>query len=147
MKRFMLTVIIALAVDALCCSVCAAQVSPYQDRGQVLPPAKRSHLVRIIDGPKIERIENNWAIIKWTSTNPGGADEHFAVAHYGTERDQLNLVAKSHIRLNQQHRTTDFRVMITGLKPNTTYYYTVSSVGGDGAVDNVKSSESKFRTP
>jgi Purple acid Phosphatase, N-terminal domain len=144
-RRFLLTLFLALAVDAFCLSICAAQFKPHQ-KAQVLPPTKRSHPVRILDGPKIERVQSDWAIIRWTTTNPGGADEHFGVTHYGTEPKQLNQQAKSHIRLNREHPTTEFRVMIKGLKPNTTYYYTIGSMGGDGTVDDVKSSERQFRT-
>jgi hypothetical protein len=143
-RRFVLTLVIALVVDAVCLSICAAQFKPYQ--AQVLPPTKRSHHVRILDGPKIERVRSDWAIIRWTTTNPGGADEHFGVTYYGTEPKQLNQQAKPHIRLNREHSTTEFRVMITGLKPNTTYYYTIGSTGGDGSVDDVKSLEWHFRT-
>jgi phosphodiesterase/alkaline phosphatase D-like protein len=143
-RRFALTLLVALAADAFCFSIYAAQSAPYQ--AKVLPPTQRSRYVRILDGPKIERIESDWAIIRWTSTNPGGADEHFGVARYGTDPRQLSQVAKSHVRLNREHSTTVFRVMLTGLKPKTTYYYIVGSIGGDGSVDDVKSSESQFRT-
>jgi hypothetical protein len=54
------------------------------------------------------------AIVRWTTTNPGGDDEHFAVAHYGTDPDDLNQTAKSHIRLNRTHPETIFRVRIPG---------------------------------
>ncbi|HUY86623.1 MAG TPA: fibronectin type III domain-containing protein [Acidimicrobiales bacterium] len=87
------------------------------------------------------------AIITWTSNNPGGTDEHFGVVHYGTDPEHLNLIAKSHIRLNQNHTDTVFRVRVDGLKPRTTYYYTVDSMQGDGKSDQVKSPVSHFTTP
>ena len=42
-------------------------------------------------------------------------------------------MAKSHIRLNMPHPNTIFRVRVDGLKPGTTYYYTVDSTGPDMA--------------
>lgn len=145
MTRFLLSFVVAVATCGPCCSLAAAQSSPYHP--EALPPSSRSPRVRLISGPTIELARPTWAIITWTSSNPSGADEHFGVAHYGTDPRQLNLVAKSHIRLNRGHRTTVFRVRIDGLKSNTTYYYSIASMGGDGTVDNMKSPESHFRTP
>lgn len=100
--------------------------------GQILPPAKKAEQVKIIKGPALELALDDLAIIRWTSTNPGGDDEHFAVAHYGTDSSDLSQTAKSHIRLNQTHPETIFRVRIPGLKPQTTYYYWVTSMEGMG---------------
>ena len=106
---------------------------------QILPPAKKAEHVLIIKGPALELALDNLAIVRWTSTNPGGDDEHFAVAHYGTDANDLSQTAKSHIRLNRTHPETIFRVRIPGLKPQTTYYYWVTSMGGNGTSDGVKS--------
>jgi phosphodiesterase/alkaline phosphatase D-like protein len=144
MNRFLRQFVLVLAIIGVGCPVAAAQFAPYH--GQVLPPAKRMQHVRILQGPQIERVEHDWAIIRWTSTNPGGADEHFAIAHFGTQPTLLNQMAKSHIRLNRQHTTTVFRVLLRGLKPGTTYYYSIGSMGGDGAIDQVKSPVLHFRT-
>ena len=101
---------------------------------QILPPAKKAEHVKIIKGPALEIALDNLAIVRWTSTNPGGDDEHFAVAYYGTDPRDLGQTAKSHIRLNQTHPETIFRVRISGLKPQTTYYYWVTSMGAMGRV-------------
>jgi formate hydrogenlyase subunit 4 len=52
---------------------------------QILPPASKAAHVEIIKGPELEFAGDGLAIIRWTSTNPGGDDEHFAVIHYGTD--------------------------------------------------------------
>jgi hypothetical protein len=114
---------------------------------QILPPTKRAEHVKIIKGPALEIALDDLAIVRWTSTNPGGDDEHFAVAHYGTDSSDLSQTAKSHIRLNQTHPETIFRVRIPGLKPQTTYYYWVTSMGADGRSDGVKSGVNQFTTP
>ena len=114
---------------------------------QILPPAAKAEHVKIIKGPALEIALDNLAIVRWTSTNPGGDDEHFAVAHYGTDPSDLGQTAKSHIRLNRSHPETIFRVRILGLKPQTTYYYWVTSMGGGGKNDGVKSAVNKFTTP
>jgi hypothetical protein len=114
--------------------------------GQFVPPAKKAARVRITQGPAIESANDSFTIIRWTSNNPGGSPEHFAVVHYGTDRN-LGQTAKSPIRLNQAHQYTVFRVRMTDLKPRTTYYYRVDSMGPDGTSDGVISSIKTFTTP
>jgi hypothetical protein len=56
-------------------------------------------------------------------------------------------MAKSHIRLNRAHPETIFRVRMDGLKPETTYYYKVTSMESTGKNDGVESSVNQFTTP
>jgi phosphodiesterase/alkaline phosphatase D-like protein len=137
--RFFLPLTITAIVEVMLFSSLAG--------AQILPPAKRAAHVEITEGPALESVRDNIAIIRWTSNNPGGTDEHFAVVHYGTDPHHLNQMAKSHIRLNQQHSYTVFRVRMDGLKPKTTYYYTVDSMESTGQSDNVKSPVAHFSTP
>ncbi len=99
----------------------AQNYTPYQPGG-VLPPAKRAERVEIVQGPALELARDGLAIIRWTTNNPGGSDEHFAVIHYGTEPTNLSQTAQSPVRLNRDHAQTIFRVRLDGLKPQTTYY-------------------------
>jgi phosphodiesterase/alkaline phosphatase D-like protein len=71
----------------------------------------------------------------------------YGVVHYGTAPDDLSQTAKGHIRLNRAHPETMFRVRMEGLKPETTYYYKVSSMGENGESDEVESPVNKFTTP
>ena len=125
----------------------AAQVDAYVAKAKVEPPAAKAPRVQIARGPELESADDNSATIRWTSNNPGGSDEHYGVVHYGTSPDGLNQTAKSHIRLNQKHAETIFRVDVDGLAPRTTYYYTVDSMQANGQSDGVKSSVGKFTTP
>jgi hypothetical protein len=84
------------------------------------------------------------AIIRWTSNNPGGTEEHFGLVKYGTDPHDLKLTAKGHIRLNQSHPYTVFRVRLEDIKPGTTYYYSVDSMGATGELDGVKSKVYRF---
>lgn len=144
MKR--LLAVLLIAASGLCTEGAAAQMTPYQAQPLPPPPGKAAQ-VKIKQGPAPELIRSDWAILRWTSNNPGGADEHFAVAHFGTDPGHLDQTAKSHIRLNRYHPDTVFRVRLIDLKPKTKYYYTVDSVGGDGVDDHVKSPELNFTTP
>ena len=113
---------------------------PTRLQAQVLPAAPAAASVHITEGPAIESVKDGLAIIHWTTNNPGGSNEHFGIVHYGTDAAHLDQTAKSPIRLNQGHADTVFRVRVDGLKPNTTYYYSVGSTGANGRVDPVNSS-------
>lgn len=145
MKRFRMKLLIAVAAVSLLFSNClAAQTSTYSPK--VIPPAARAARVRITQGPELESANDKSAIIRWRSNNPGGSDEHYGVVHYGTNPKELSQTAKSHIRLNQSHSYTIFRVRVEGLAPQTKYFYTVDSVSANGASDGVKSTIKYFST-
>jgi hypothetical protein len=114
---------------------------------EILPPQKKAEHVEITKGPELELAHDDTAIVRWTSTNPRGADEHYGVVHYGTDPEDLSGTARGHIRLNRAHPETMFRVRMDDLKPQTTYYYKVTSEGADGESDGVDSPVSQFTTP
>jgi hypothetical protein len=114
---------------------------------QILPPAPKAAHVEITKGPELEIALDNFAILRWTTNNPGGDDDHIAVVHYGTDPKELSQTAKNHIRLNQSHPETIFRTRLNHLQPETTYYYTVTSMGSDGQSDGVESPVNQFTTP
>jgi phosphodiesterase/alkaline phosphatase D-like protein len=114
---------------------------------QILPPAKKAAQVEIIQGPTLEFARDDLAIVRWTTNNPGGSDDHFGVVYYGTNPREMSQIAKSHVRLNQAHSETMFRVRMDGLSPRTTYYYTVTSTESNGKSDGEKSVVNHFTTP
>jgi hypothetical protein len=99
-----------------------------------------------IAGPEVEIATDNFAIIRWAIPTPGGTDLHFGIVHYGTDAAKLTQVAKSPNRRNSSHPDMIFRVRITGLNSNTSYYYTVESTGATGASDGVSSAVRAFKT-
>lgn len=114
---------------------------------QMLSPTAKAQSVAIIQQPNLESAHDDAAILRWTTTTPRGSAEHFAVVQYGTTPNALSQTAKSHIRINSGHSDTIFRVRIDGLQPQTTYYYKVTSTGGDGTSDGVQSDVNQFTTP
>jgi phosphodiesterase/alkaline phosphatase D-like protein len=114
---------------------------------QILPPQKRAQRVEITQGPALESAHDDLAIVRWTTTNPRGDDEHFGVVRYGTDPEDLSQTAKGHIRLNRAHPETIFRVRMGGLKPQTIYYYKVTSIDSAGESDGVESPVNQFTTP
>ena len=138
MKKLFLVLAITLTIVVL--------FFPTRTGAQLIPPAKKVARVQITQGPELESATENQAIVRWTSNNPGGADEHFAVVHYGTNPKELSQMAKSPIRLNQNHSYTVFRVRMNDLKPQTTYYYAVDSMEPNGTSDGVESPVKYFST-
>jgi phosphodiesterase/alkaline phosphatase D-like protein len=143
MNRLLL---IPIATVALTVIATGSLFFPPQAAAQATSPPKQTSRVHITKGPALESARGDWAIITWTSNNPGGSDEHFGVVHYGTDPKNLSQTAKSHIRLNPGHSYTVFRVQVDGLTPKTTYYYKVDSVNANGASDKVPSPVKTFRT-
>src|SRR5437879_3086242 len=136
MNKLLLKLAITAAAGSLLSSnPMAAQVSP------TTPKAAR---VRITQGPEVEISKEFLTIIRWTTNNPGGSPEHHGIVRYGTDPKNLSQTAKSPIRLNPSHPSTIFRVRMEGLKPGTTYYYTVESEESNGTSDRVKSTVKQF---
>jgi phosphodiesterase/alkaline phosphatase D-like protein len=132
-----------LALTAAVCNLFGS----YAAGVQLLPSAKKTERIKITKGPELESASEYLTIIRWTTNNPGGADVHYGVVQYGTDPRDLSQTAKNPIRLNRGHSETVFRVRLQGLKPRTTYYYTVTSEESGGRSDGVKSTVNKFTTP
>jgi phosphodiesterase/alkaline phosphatase D-like protein len=137
------SLLLKLAITATVCTL----LSSNPTAAQILPPMKRVERVEITKGPALESARDDLAIIRWTTNNPGGTDVHFAVVQYGTDSGDLSQTAKSQIRLNRGHPETIFRVRMAGLKPQTTYYYKVTSTESTGKSDGVESPVNQFTTP
>ena len=136
------SLLLKLAIAATVCTLLSATPTA----AQVLPPAKKAEHVDITKGPALELARDDFAIIRWTTNNPGGTDVHFGVVHYGTDPKDLSQTAKSPIRVNRGHPETIFRVRMPGLKPRTTYYYKVTSTESNGKSDGVESPINQFTT-
>ena len=139
MKRLLLQLAIAAAAGSLLFS--------NQSAAQILPPQERAEHVEITKAPELESANSWMAIVRWTTTNPRGDDEHDGVVHYGTDPENLDQTARGHIRLNRAHPETMFRVRLQPLQPETTYYYKVTSAGASGENDGVESGVGQFTTP
>ena len=138
MNRLLMKIAITAAGGLLCFNPGVAQI---------LPPQKRAEHVEITKGPELELAHDDTVIVRWTSTNPRGDDEHYGVVHYGTDPEDLSQTAKGHIRLNRAHPETIFRVRLVDLKPQTIYYYKVTSEDSAGQSDGVEGPISQFTTP
>jgi phosphodiesterase/alkaline phosphatase D-like protein len=113
---------------------------------RVIAGAPTPNLAQLTAGPELESANERMAIIRWTTTNPGGTDLHYGIVHYGTDAVNLTRVAKSPNRRNPSHSSMIFRVRVAGLNPQTTYYYTVESTGATDVSDGVSSPVRTFKT-
>jgi len=148
MNGSILKLAIAAAVGTLISSnPIFAQKLPPAKKAEILPPAKKVARVTITRGPVLESASDYLTVIRWITTNPGGSDVHFGIVHYGTDPKDLSQRANSQIRINRGHPETMFRVRLEGLKPRTSYYYKVTSMGADGKSDGLESPVSQFTTP
>jgi phosphodiesterase/alkaline phosphatase D-like protein len=139
MHRLLLTLALTATVGSL--------LSSTPTVAQFVPPAKKAERVEITQGPALEGAREDFAIIRWTTNNPGGTEVHFGVVHYGTDPTDLSQMAKSPIQINRAHAETIFRVRMPGLQPQTTYYYKVTSTESNGKSDGVESPVTQFATP
>lgn len=96
--------------------------------------------------PMVESAAETFAFIRWTTNNPGGTILHYAIVHYGTDPNHLDLTAVSPNRINPSHSDMVFRVRMNDLQPETTYYYKVSSTQANGTPDPVTSGVQQFNT-
>jgi hypothetical protein len=96
---------------------------------------------QIIDGPRVERVGDSWAVIAWT-TNAGGS----SVVHYGDNRNSLSQTAQSPYADNENSTTQSHRVHLKDLKPGTTYYFIAISGQGEGTGTQATSSIGQFTT-
>jgi hypothetical protein len=65
----------------------------------------------------------------------------------GSEKAADVHPSKSPNKRNRNHPSMIFPVRVDGLRPGTTYYYTVEAVQANGIPDGVKSAVNPFTTP
>lgn len=97
--------------------------------------ASSSQVARITHGPVVEQVSDNSAVIAW-STNVKSS----SVVRYGESMLGLNRTAEA------PWGDTTHRVTISGLKPNTRYYFRVASAQAQGTGSQTLSRVSSFET-
>ena len=120
-------------------------VLPVDIVSQQLPAGKKAAPMRIIKGPGLESATDKSAIIRWT-TNTGRSVIEHSIVHYGTDPKDLSSKAESLNRWNRNLPYMIHRVQVLKLTPQTTYYFTVESVRGDGTLLGGTSSTVKHFT-
>jgi phosphodiesterase/alkaline phosphatase D-like protein len=97
--------------------------------------------VRITDGPRVEGVGRDWAVIAWT-TNTGGS----SIVRYGMEPGHFRQMAEAPYADNDNTREQNHRVRLTNLQPDTRYYFIVASGQGEGTGTRTHSPVGEFTT-
>jgi len=95
--------------------------------------------LQITRTPSVPRIGDTWAVVTWM-TNVGAS----SVVRYGTDANNLSQTAQAPYA--QGANETRHRVRITGLQPNTAYYFAVDSGQGQGTGTAAASDVRQFTT-
>lgn len=90
--------------------------------------------MNITQGPVVELVTDSTATITWSTSGRANS-----VVRYGDNANSLNQTAQG--GWGDQHRVT-----ITGLQPNTTYYFRVESAPSEGTGTETQSTVGAFRT-
>jgi phosphodiesterase/alkaline phosphatase D-like protein len=96
---------------------------------------ERAQAAQITQGPKVEHVDNNSAVIAW-STNVSAS----SVVRYGTDRNNLDQ------RATAPWGGITHRVTLKNLQPGTTYYYQVESGQASGTGTGAMSAINELRT-
>lgn len=92
--------------------------------------------LRISNGPNVKDTSANSATIAWSTTQSG-----HSLVRFGTSPGQFSKAVNDEVNTNAREQNGDYNhtVHLTGLQPNTTYYFVVETNG-------VRSAPQQFRT-
>ena len=109
--------------------------------GEAAEAGEKPEAVKIINGPRVESVGDNSAVIAWTTNEASSS-----VIHYGTSRGSLTQTAESPYADKEGASYQTHRVTLKNLKPNTTYYFSVDSGQGEGTGTEAKGAIAEFKT-
>ena len=92
-------------------------------------------LLKVVDGPVFEYLDATSVQIAWTTSSPSST-----LVRYGIDPNNLRKTAQA------PWGQETHRIEITGLEPNTTYYFVVESAQARDSGTMAKSAEGSFRT-
>ncbi len=98
------------------------------------PGAQNNQYVQITNGPVLEQVASNMAIVSWSTAQPSSS-----MVRYGTDPNALNQTA-------QAQWGTTHRVTISGLKPNTHYFFEIMSSQQPGTAGQIATNTGQFTT-
>ena len=109
--------------------------SPAAQAQFTTPQQEQANSVRIINGPVIESVGPNQAVLAWSTTAPAST-----IVKYGTDLNSLNKTAQA------PWGSTTHRVDLKNLQPNTQYFFQVLSSQAKGTGTTAQGGEGQFRT-
>lgn len=130
MRRFLFL----LSLVAMMAAVAVAQTRHSAPPSSTTDDMPSAQAVKITNGPGAAKITDRSAEIFWNSAQRSGA-----TVRYGTSPSMMTQ------SVADTSDGTDHKVEITGLRPNTTYYFQVESNLGPGTAPS-KSGIGTFKT-
>ncbi|MGZ4814233.1 MAG: fibronectin type III domain-containing protein [Terriglobales bacterium] len=109
--------------------------------GEAAEAGEKPEAVKIVEGPRVEAVGNDWAQVAWTTNEASSS-----VVHYGMDRNAMTQIAQAPYADTEGANHQTHRVRITNLKPNTTYYFQVDSGQGEGTGTEAKGAIAQFTT-
>lgn len=109
--------------------------------GQFVTPnaATQGNSVQITNGPVIEHIDQNSAILAWSTNVPSSS-----IVRYGTNPQSLTQTAEAAWGAGGTGST--HRVHLQGLQPNTRYWFRVESTQAQGTGTQAEAAGGQFMT-
>jgi phosphodiesterase/alkaline phosphatase D-like protein len=105
------------------------------------PASVADNRVRITNGPVIEHMDSNSAVIAW-STNLKSS----TIVRYGTDPNALTKAAQAPWGQGTEEGGQTHRVSLKDLQPNTRYYFRVESTQAEVAGTRTRSNQGQFTT-
>jgi len=118
-----------------------SSIGQFTTKGRGERGERHEAAVRIIDGPRVEVVGGDWAVIAWTTNSASSS-----VVRYGNDRNRLDQMGESPYADNDNTRNQTHRVRLKNLRPNSTYYFMVDSGQGEGTGTESRSQIGEFRT-
>jgi len=118
-----------------------SSVGQFTTQGRGERGERREAPVRIIDGPRVEAVGSDWAVIAWTTNSASSS-----VVRYGSDRNRLDQMGESPYADNDNTRNQTHRVRLKNLRPNSTYFFMVDSGQGEDTGTEARSQVGEFRT-
>lgn len=97
--------------------------------------AANANSVKIVDGPNIEYLTPNQAIVAWSTNAPSSS-----VVKYGQDQNALNQTAQA------AWGGTTHRVTLKNLQPNTRYWFSIQSGQAQGTGTMAQTAPYTFQT-
>lgn len=91
--------------------------------------------IQVIHGPVIEMADSTSATISWTTNYPSKSR-----LWYSEDADDLTQIAEG------AEQTTEHRVRLEGLQPNTTYFFQIASIQSDPSAQTESPAIMSFKT-
>jgi phosphodiesterase/alkaline phosphatase D-like protein len=116
---------LAIAGAVLCVSAFSQSQPSSQNSSAGQANIQRANDLKIVDGPRVEATTDQMVVVAWSTDV-----ESSAIVRFGTDQAKLDQTAMQSWGGQKTSQSAVHRVVIKGLKPETTYFFEVESAQG-----------------